>query len=83
MCDAGCGCGVCTLKLFHYDFNVSGFDVAEDAVKTARKLLEQNMATADLKTEGVLKTGYANQQFDAVICRDVLDHIPMSEARPA
>lgn len=28
VCDAGCGCGVYSLKLLHYGFSVCGFDIA-------------------------------------------------------
>lgn len=75
VCDAGCGCGIYTLKLLSNGFTVSGFDVASGAVDIANKLLEKASMTAEMKTASVLSTGYADHQFDAVVSRDVLDHL--------
>ncbi len=75
VCDAGCGCGIYTYKLISHGFLVSGFDVSSHAVQAAKKLLERVSATADLKTASILKTGYPGNHFDAVISRDVIDHM--------
>lgn len=75
VCDAGCGCGIYTLKLLSHGFDVSGFDVATGAVDAANKLLEKASLTATIKTASILSTGYADHQFDAVVSRDVLDHL--------
>lgn len=80
VCDAGCGCGAYALKLAANGFRVSGFDVSSRAVEIAQALLERTALTAELKTAGILSTGYADGAFDAVICRDVLDHLPRAEA---
>ena len=83
VCDAGCGCGAYTLRLAVNGFEVSGFDVSARAVAMARWLLEENHAAAALKVASVLDTGYGDGQFDAVICRDVLDHMPEKDAARA
>lgn len=75
VCDAGCGCGIYSLKLLSQGFSVSGFDVSARAVEIATELLEKASVAADLKTASVLATGYSASQFDAVISRDVIDHI--------
>lgn len=80
VCDAGCGCGIYTLKLVMNGFQVSGFDVAAGAVEIARNLLEKAGASAELKTASVLSTGYADEQFDCVISRDVIDHMTKRDA---
>lgn len=80
VCDAGCGCGAYTLRLAVNGFEVSGFDVSSQAVDIARRLLKEAHAYAELRTASVLDTGYGDGQFDAVICRDVLDHMPKAEA---
>ena len=80
VCDAGCGCGIYALKLAMNGFQVSGFDVAANAVEIARSLLEKAGASAELKTASVRSTGYADEQFDCVISRDVIDHMTKRDA---
>ncbi len=79
VCDAGCGCGIYTYKLLSHGFTVSGFDVSSYAIHVAKKLLERASATADLKTASILNTGYSCNQFDAVVARDVIDHMNMKD----
>ena len=83
VCDAGCGCGAYALKLAANGFRVSGFDVSARAVEIAQALLERTALTAELKTAGILSTGYSDGEFDGVVCRDVLDHLPRAEAAAA
>ena len=84
ICDAGCGCGVHSLNLARRGFSVSGFDVAESAVLLAKKLLLKNGFSAEgFKQASILSTGYADSCFDAVVARDVLDHIPIADAASA
>ncbi len=80
ICDAGCGCGAYARKLVANGFTVSGFDIAQQAVKIAAELLAQSGFSVELKAASVLHTGYADGQFDAVVCRDVLDHIHRADA---
>lgn len=80
VCDAGCGCGVYSLKLARFGFAVSGFDIAEDAVRLTKKLLAENGYSAnDFKRANVLSTGYPSNSFDAVVARDVIDHMPIKQ----
>ncbi len=79
VCDAGCGCGIYCAKLLHHGFSVSGFDVSEDAVRIAKHLAP----TADLKAADISSTGYPAGCFDAVLSRDVLDHMKKEDARRA
>lgn len=79
VCDAGCGCGALSAALLRAGFAVSGFDTAPAAVELARSAAPG----AVLKTADVCDTGYASGAFDAVVCRDVLDHMTMADARRA
>ncbi len=80
VCDAGCGCGIYSLKLARFGFAVSGFDIAEDAVLLTKKLLSENGYSAkDFKQANVLSTGYLSKCFDAVVARDVIDHMPIKQ----
>jgi len=83
VCDAGCGCGIYTLKLASNGFAVSGFDVSAHAVRIARELLEKASGQAELKTASILSTGYVGNQFDGIVSRDVLDHMSMRDAAAA
>ncbi len=84
VCDAGCGCGVYALKLARFGFAVSGFDIAEDAVLLTKKLLSENGFSArDFKRADVLATGYPSKRFDAVVARDVIDHMPIAQGMDA
>lgn len=80
VCDAGCGCGIYTLKLAANGFMVSGFDVSANAVEIARALLGRTAHSAEFKIASVLATGYADGQFDCIVSRDVLDHISKKDA---
>ena len=77
VCDAGCGCGVYALKLARFGFDVSGFDIAEDAVGLAKRLLSENgYPVGDFRRADVLATGVPSEFFYAVVARDVIDHMP-------
>ena len=80
VCDAGCGCGIYAAKLAANGFSVSGFDVSTHAVEIAQSLIQKAGYSSDLKTASVLDTGYADDLFDCVISRDVLDHISKADA---
>lgn len=80
VCDAGCGCGAYSLKLARHGFIVAGFDIAKNAASLAAKLFAENGYPASgFKTADILSTGYADEVFDAVVARDVIDHLPIKE----
>mgnify|MGYP004674704931 FL=1 len=62
---------------------MSGFDVASGAVEIAERLMQSVGKFAKLKTANVLQTGYQENEFDAVISRDVLDHMRKFDAKRA
>lgn len=80
VCDAGCGCGAFALRLIRQGFAVSGFDVSGRAVEIAETLLQKAGKHAALKTVSILATGYEDDTFDAVVSRDVLDHMAKTDA---
>lgn len=83
VCDAGCGCGIATAKLAANGFTVSGFDVAAPAVELARQLLDKHRLHAELKVASILQTGYPDAAFDAVVSKDVVDHLRKKDGRRA
>ncbi len=79
VCDAGCGCGAYSLKLARNGLRVFGFDVSPTAVEIAKRVLSSSEYTdVDFKTASIISTGYPDNTFDAVISRDVIDHIPFA-----
>ena len=84
VCDAGCGCGVYALKMARHGFEVSGFDIAESAVALAKKLLSDNGYPAEkFRCASILATDYEDVSFDAVVARDVVDHMPIKQGMDA
>ena len=84
VCDAGCGCGAYSLKLARRGFSVAGFDVSEDAVKLAAELLSKSgYAAGNFKVLDIISTDYDSGSFDAVVARDVIDHLSAKQGREA
>lgn len=83
VCDAGCGCGVYSLKLATNGFAVSGFDISAKAAEIASALVHRSGFPAELRQGSVLAIPYPDGTFDGVICRDVLDHMGKSDCTTA
>jgi len=80
VCDAGCGCGIYSLKMAANGFRVSGFDISAHAAKIAQDLLQQAAFSGVFKAANICATDYPDSQFDAVVSRDVLDHVTKKDA---
>lgn len=81
VCDAGCGCGVYSLKLALNGFKVFGFDISSVAVNLSKELLSAgNVEHGDFQVRNILATGFDENQFDAVVSRDVVDHMSLRNA---
>lgn len=81
--DAGCGCGIYALKLAKLGFEVDGFDVAGSASDIAMKLMSDNGFTGKFLTEDIKNTRLVAERYDAVISRDVIDHMTKADAKLA
>lgn len=80
VCDAGCGCGAYSLKLALNGFKIFGFDISPAAVRLSKELLSsRNIEYGDFRTCDILATGFDDNQFDAVISRDVVDHMSLMD----
>ena len=76
VCDAGCGCGAYMWKLASAGFQVSGFDVSARAVELTKALLDGvGFSRGIFRTADIAATGYPDGAFDAVVSRDVIDHL--------
>lgn len=83
LCDAGCGCGVYSLKLAANGFAVSGFDISTKAVEIASELFRKAGFPASFRQSSILATPYPDGSFDCVLSRDVLDHVEKHDCAAA
>lgn len=70
MADIGCGTGALTKELERYG-NCTGIDFSEEAVDFCR-----SRGVRDVRTGTVENTGIQSESLDALMCLDVLEHIP-------
>lgn len=84
ICDAACGFGANSLALYSNGFNVSGFDISEEAVKLTNTLLfEYGMKEKRFIQCSITNIEYADERFDAVTARAVLDHLSSIDVKKA
>ena len=84
VCDAGCGCGAYSLKLCRHGFRVSGFDISGDAVLMTKELLSrEGFDTGGFRKADIKSTGFAGGSFDAVVSREVIDHMTVKDCAAA
>jgi ubiquinone/menaquinone biosynthesis C-methylase UbiE/glycosyltransferase involved in cell wall biosynthesis len=80
--DAGCGEGACSFALTSLlgDVRVTGVDVDPDAIAACRSVAS-GLPDRDLRFEEAdLASLRYDQQFDAAVCSEVLEHISEDEA---
>lgn len=71
--DVGCGNGVISRHLGQFGYNVLGIDISEKTIEVARsKNKLPNVRFEVISAEDLIAQG---QQFDAVICSEVLEHL--------
>lgn len=89
VCDAGCGCGAYARKLAENGFLVSGFDISADAATFVDQMLTDcglthgMFAADDIRNIHVLRESEQSNGFDAVIARDVIDHMTFRDGTRA
>jgi 2-polyprenyl-3-methyl-5-hydroxy-6-metoxy-1,4-benzoquinol methylase len=75
--DVGCGNGVISRSLGEKGFNVQGIDVSEKAIEKAKSLNKfSNVKFNVVSAEQLIANG---QQYHAVICSEVLEHLKEPE----
>ena len=72
--DLGCGLGRHTILFAQNGFNVSCFDISEDAIDRTRKWCEEENLKVDYKIGDMLKLPYKDNEFDCILCRNVISH---------
>lgn len=75
--DVGCGGGILSEALAGAGAQVTGIDLAEDALQVARMHLLESGAVVDYKLKDVEKQAAATPAaFDALTCMELLEHVP-------
>lgn len=67
--DAGCGTGRLAQKLINIGFDVYGIDIASNCLDAGINIPFEVTALNDL-------SGHNDNSFDAILCFDVLEHLP-------
>ena len=72
--DLGCGLGRHSILFGKNGFNVSCFDISEEAINRTREWAKKENLELDYKIGDMLKLPYNNEQFDCIYCRNVISH---------
>lgn len=72
--DLGCGLGRHSILFGKNDFNVSCFDISEEAINRTKEWAEKEKLSLNYKVGDMLKLPYNNEQFDCMYCRNVISH---------
>ncbi len=77
--DLGCGFGRWAIALAAHGFDVTAVDISQSAIDWVRSWSERTGAevtTAVIPAQEYVRRDY----FDAILCRSVLDHMPIDQA---
>lgn len=72
--DLGCGLGRHAMLFGKNGFNVFCFDISEAAIEATKKWAESEELEFNYQVGDMLKLPYADESFDAVLCRNVISH---------
>ena len=72
--DLGCGLGRHSILFGTNGFNVSCFDISEDAINRTKAWAEREKLEFDYKIGDMIELPYNNEQFDCIYCRNVISH---------
>jgi len=72
--DLGCGLGRHSVLFSQNGFNVFCFDISKDAIERTKKWCEEENLKCDYKVGDMLKLPYKDNEFDCILCRNVISH---------
>ncbi len=72
--DLGCGLGRHTLLFSKAGFNVSAFDLSEEAILSTKSALKKQGLKAQCKQGDMLHMPYKDETFDAILSYNVISH---------
>jgi len=74
--DVGCGGGLVSEPLARLGARVTGIDPTVDSIAVARRHAEAQGLAIDYRTASVEELHAAGETFDAVVCLEVIEHVP-------
>lgn len=75
--DVGCGGGILTEALARTGADVTGIDLSEMSLETARQHARQQGLTIDYRYQNAEQLAQEQEgSFDAVVCMEMLEHVP-------
>lgn len=72
--DLGCGLGRHSVLFAKNGFDVSCFDISEEAILRTKKWCEEEKLKCDYKIGDMLSLPYEDKSFDSILCRNVISH---------
>lgn len=74
--DVGCGGGILSEPLCRMGGTVTGIDVTEKLIQVAKLHAQQGGLTIDYRHTSAENLAHDGEQFDVVICSEVIEHVP-------
>ena len=74
--DVGCGGGLVSEPLARLGARVTGIDPTIDSIGVARRHAEGQGLAIDYRTAPVEELQATGETFDAVVCMEVIEHVP-------
>ena len=72
--DLGCGLGRHSILLGKNGFNVSCFDISDEAIKRTKEWAENENLSFNYKQGDMLELPYNDNSFDCILCMNVISH---------
>ena len=74
--DLGCGGGLLSEALAEHEAIVTGLDVSESLIATAKNHAEKKQLAINYKCQDVATLVKNEQHFDIITCMELLEHVP-------
>lgn len=71
--DVGCGNGIISIQLGKLGFNVTGIDVSEKTIETARN--NNPFPNVQFRVQSAEQLVASGELFDVIVCSEVLEHL--------
>ncbi len=72
--DLGCGIGRHTILFAKNNFDTYAFDLSEVAIRRTKEWADSLALKVDYKIGDMLELPYQDNQFDCILCRNVISH---------
>ena len=76
--DLGCGDGALTWMLLQSGYSASGIDTSELGIQLAKQEHQKRNSQCDFQC--IHSTDLPDKSYDAIVCSDVIEHVPDVEA---